>query len=225
MLYFPYIIKREVNMRVAKALIGLISVSVGVVFLLAIVLYYAYDIGASPGTGTLSTASAAIASAALALPLLFLAAFVRRQGLSPWIWPAVLFLLASYAIGAGATSVLKAGIDLKALATADAIGLKRLVASILGSKGSRLVAYFARAFAWILVGVALRPVAGAAPSVKPFRTLCALSGLSLASVVGSPMFAIFMPLSYLALGWFLIVNRLGARDDRGLRYIDDYRPA
>ncbi|MCP5453070.1 MAG: hypothetical protein H7A27_03760 [Spirochaetaceae bacterium] len=163
--------------------------------------------------------------AASAMPVLFLAAYVSRQGIAPWIWPAVLFLLATHAIGAGASTVIKAGLDLKALATVDEIGLKRLAASILGSKDLYLLAYFARALAWILVGAVLKPVGRVAPSVRPYRTLCVLSGVALASIVGSPLFALLMPLSYLALGWFLIVNRLGARDDRGLRYIDDYRPA
>ena len=206
-------------------MIGLLAVSIGILFLLAIGIYYTGGLPEMPAAERLPALMKAIVSVVLALPLLFLAAFIGRQGLSPWIWPAALFLITAHAIGAGASTVIEAGIDLKTLASVDAIGLKRLAASILGSKDLILLAYFARALAWILLGVALKPVARTATSVRPFRTLCVLSGLSLASVVGSPLFALLMPLSYVALGWFLIANRLGLHDDRRLRYIDDYRPA
>lgn len=212
-------------MKVAKVVMGLLSMALGILLLTFITLYYAGSFDEPSRIEPSPASNLVLVSSIWAIPLLFLAVYMTRQRLAPWLWPMIIVLFASFAVTLGSSSVILAGIDLKSLTAGDAIGLKRMAVSILNSETLFLVSYFAMAAAWFGLSAALKPVVDLSPSIRSFRTWCALIGLSIVSVVGFPLAFVFITLAYIALGAFLIATKLGMRDAHRLRYIDDYRPA
>ncbi|PKL23695.1 MAG: hypothetical protein CVV47_12825 [Spirochaetae bacterium HGW-Spirochaetae-3] len=212
-------------MRVAKFLVGVLSMLICVLFIAAIAGYYAGEFDFMLDARDVSVLGNIVFDAALLVPLLFLASFVEKRLRAPWLWPLTMILAASFAAVTGSEAVYEAGIDLRAIASRDAIGLKRLAVSILDSPKVYLASYFTRALGWLGLCAALRPVDAADRSIRHFRAFCALTGLAYASVIGYPLAAVFMPLAYWSLGTFLIGTRLGFEDKRKLKFTDDYHPA